>query len=42
MPQFNMEGNRNIWIIKASSNARGSGIYLVDNMEDVVESGQKN
>ena len=32
---------RNIWIVKPSYNARGFGIYLVDNVKDLVQGGRK-
>jgi hypothetical protein len=31
---------KNIWIIKPSSNARGNGIYLEDNLENILISGK--
>jgi len=37
-----MDGKDNIWIIKASGNARGSGIFLTDKLEEALESGVKN
>ncbi len=36
-PQYaTVDGSRNIWIVKPSYNARGFGIYLVDNVRDLV------
>jgi hypothetical protein len=32
---------RNIWIVKPSYNARGFGIYLVDTVKELVQSGKK-
>jgi len=40
-PQYSIEGIRNIWIVKPSYNARGFGIYLVDNVKDLVQGGRK-
>jgi len=37
-----MDGVDNIWIIKPSGNARGSGIFLTDNLEEALDSGVKN
>ena len=41
-PQYNVEGSKNIWIIKPMSTSKGSGIFLVDGLEEALESGAKN
>jgi len=41
-PQFQVEGTQNIWIIKPVGNSKGSGIFLVDNLEEALESGIQN
>jgi tubulin monoglycylase TTLL3/8 len=40
-PQYKIDGTRNIWIVKPSYNARGFGIYLVDTVKELVQSGKK-
>ncbi|KAL4462228.1 hypothetical protein ABPG72_018826 [Tetrahymena utriculariae] len=40
-PQFKVSGTKNIWIIKPSANSRGSGIYLVDKLDEAIDSGLK-
>ena len=40
-PQYKIDGMRNIWIVKPSYNARGFGIYLVDTVKELVQSGKK-
>ena len=41
-PQYStVDGIRNIWIVKPSYNARGFGIYLVDNVRDLVSGAKK-
>jgi len=42
LPQNYMDGTENIWIIKPSGNARGSGIFLTDSLEEAIDSGAKN
>lgn len=41
-PQYSIDGIQNTWIIKASGNARGSGIFLTDKLEEALDSGMKN
>jgi len=31
LPQYSTDGTRNIWIVKPCYNARGFGIYCIDN-----------
>lgn len=31
LPQYSLDGTRNIWIVKPCYNARGFGIYCIDN-----------
>ena len=40
-PQFDMEGDENIWIIKPGQNARGSGVRCVRDIEEILDSGSK-
>ena len=41
-PQYSaIDGLRNIWIVKPSYNARGFGIYLIDSMKELTQSGKK-
>ena len=42
LPQYHIDGTENIWIIKPSGNARGSGIFLTDSLEEALDSGAKN
>jgi hypothetical protein len=35
MPQYRVDGTRNIWIVKPSYNARGFGIYCIDNCKEL-------
>jgi hypothetical protein len=42
IPQYEMDGVGNIWIIKPSGNSRGSGIYLTDSLEAALDSAAKN
>jgi Tubulin-tyrosine ligase family len=41
-PQYVNDGTRNIWIVKPSYNARGFGIYLIDSMKEIMQSGRKS
>lgn len=41
LPQYSIDGSKNIWIVKPSYNARGFGIYLVDSLKDLLQSGKK-
>lgn len=38
-PQFDMEGEENIWIIKPGQNARGSGVHCVRSLQEIIDSG---
>ena len=31
LPQYSMDGSNNVWIVKPCYNARGFGIYCIDN-----------
>jgi hypothetical protein len=41
LPQYKIDGCKNIWIVKPSYNARGFGIYLVDNLKDLMSGAKK-
>jgi Tubulin-tyrosine ligase family/IQ calmodulin-binding motif len=38
-PQFEMEGEENIWIIKPGQNSRGSGVRCVRSLQEILDSG---
>ena len=40
-PQATMEGTRNVWIVKPSQNARGSGVHCCSELEEIVDCGVK-
>ncbi len=42
IPQYEIDGVGNIWIIKPSGNSRGSGIFLTDSLEAALDSAAKN
>lgn len=41
LPQLQMEGKENIWIIKPGQNARGSGVRCVRDLDEILDSGWK-
>ena len=36
-PQFNMDGERNIWILKPAGSSRGRGIVLYKNLVEILD-----
>jgi tubulin monoglycylase TTLL3/8 len=36
-PQFNLNGDKNIWIIKPASMSRGRGILLFNNLVEIID-----
>ncbi len=36
-PQFNMSGDKNIWIIKPAGSSRGRGILLFNSLVEIVD-----
>ncbi|CDW71356.1 tubulin-tyrosine ligase family protein [Stylonychia lemnae] len=40
-PQYRVDGVKNVWIVKPSYNARGLGIYCVDNCQDFLQNNQR-
>ena len=36
-PQFNMDGERNIWILKPAGRSRGRGIVLYKNLVEILD-----
>ena len=40
-PQFNMDGERNIWIMKPAGSSRGRGISLQKNLHSIIRLCQK-
>lgn len=41
LPQLDMEGCENVWIIKPGQNARGSGVRCVKDLDEILDSGCK-
>ena len=42
VPQYATDGDRNIWIVKPCYNARGFGIYCIDNCLQEFTTSLKN
>ena len=38
--EYTRDGEKNLWIIKPSGNARGMGIHLANELKSLTESGQ--
>ena len=36
-PQFDMNGNQNLWIVKPGQMSRGRGIEVFKNYEDIIK-----
>ena len=36
MPQYKIDGSENIWIVKPSYNARGVGIFCINNPNEII------
>ena len=42
VPQYaTIDGTKNVWIVKPSFNSRGHGIYLTNNLKDIIQVGTK-
>lgn len=41
-PQFKIDGSKNVWIVKPGGNSRGSGIFLVNSLEEALENRTRN
>lgn len=43
IPQYaDMDGSKNIWVVKPSFNSRGVGIYLSNKLRDIIQVGKKS
>lgn len=40
LPQYRIDGNHNIWIVKPGFDARGHNIYLIQHLKEIMQTGK--
>ena len=40
LPQYRIDGHRNIWIVKPGFDARGHNIYLIKDIKEILQTGK--